>query len=367
MSDEYYMDLAITMSSKSIGQTGINPVVGCVIVKDGRIVGIGTHLKRGEGHAEVNAVRMAGAECEGATAYVTLEPCSHYGKTPPCSELLIEKKLARVVIATVDPNPLVAGNGVAKLQQAGIEVTVGVKQQEATLLNEVFNKYIVTKMPFVVMKSASTLDGKLATETGSSQWISGAKAREEVHSMRHRYASIMVGVNTIIADNPSLTSRLSVTTLQPRPIVIDSMLRIPLASKIITDRAYETIIFTSEYGDRRKKEQLEQLGVTVVTCGQTDKVDLLEAMKWLGEHEISSVMLEGGGKLNGAMLAQKLIDKVILYYGTKIVGGREAPSLFDMPGIQLMSDAITLQNVEVDMVGSDIRVIGYPNYDGSKE
>lgn len=361
------MDLAISMASKSIGQTGINPVVGCVIVKDGRIVGLGAHLKRGENHAEVNAVRMAGHECEGATAYVTLEPCSHYGKTPPCSDLLIEKKVVRVVVATLDPNPLVAGRGIAKLRQAGIEVTVGVKQQEAILLNEVFNKYIVKKMPYVVMKSASTLDGKLATETGSSQWISGAQAREEVHTMRHRYASIMVGVNTILQDDPSLTSRLSVETLQPRPIIVDSTLRIPLTSKIISERASECIIFTSEHADLYKKEQLEQLGATVITCGQCNKVDLQEAMKWLGENEICSVLLEGGGKLNGAMLEQRLIDKIILYYGMKIVGGKDAPSLFDMPGIQLMSDAITLQQVKVDMIGNDIRIVGYPSYDGSKE
>lgn len=356
------MNLAISMASKTIGQTGINPNVGCVIVKDGRIVGMGSHLRRGEGHAEVNAVKMAGDQCEGATAYVTLEPCSHYGKTPPCCELLIDKKVARVVIATVDPNPLVAGRGVARLQEAGIEVKVGVLKQQSNAMNEVFNKYIMTKMPFVTMKSASTLDGKLATETGSSQWISGAEARVEVHTLRHQHAAIMVGVNTVLADDPSLTTRLEVEAIQPRPIVIDSKLRIPLTSKLVRERAAELIVMTANNVNKEKQAELEQLGVTVVNGSDSNMVDLLEAMKWLGEHEISSVLLEGGGKLNGSMLQNKLIDKIVLYYGAKIVGGSTSPALFDMEGIPLMKDAIQLKDMKVDIVGNDIRVIGYPIY-----
>jgi len=357
------MDLAITMASKSIGQTGINPVVGCVIVKEGRIVGLGAHLRRGEGHAEVNAMAMAQGQAEGSTVYVTLEPCSHYGITPPCAQLLIRNKVARVVVATVDPNPLVAGEGIKLLREAQIEVTVGVLNERATKMNEVFNKYVLTKRPFVTLKSASTLDGKLSTYTGHSRWISGEQARAEVHTLRHQHQAIMVGIETVIADDPSLTTRLAVSALQPVPIVIDSQLRIPLSSKLVAERGDSLIVFTTESSDPAKWKALEEQGVTIVACGQGRLVDLDMATSWLGSHHIASVLLEGGGKLNGAMLQLRLVDKMVLYYGTKIVGGSTAPSLFQMDGVAYMNHAIQLVDTEVAMVGKDIRLVGYPMYE----
>jgi len=361
INDEFYMKLALDLASKTKGQTSINPNVGCVIVKDGRIVGMGAHLKRGEGHAEVNACKMAGDEAVGATAYVTLEPCSHFGKTPPCCDLLIEKGIKRVVIAALDPNPQVAGKGVKRLKEAGLDVITHVLSDESHALNEAFNKYILTKLPFVTMKTASTLDGKVATKTGSSQWISGPEARQEVHTMRHQHMGIMVGSGTIIKDNPSLSTRLEVDALQPRPIIIDSKLSISPNAKVLQLSAKQTIIVTTEQADAAKLKQLQQLGVTILVCGQADKVDLQLAMQRLGELEISSILLEGGGTLNGAMLELGLIDKVIIYYGMKIVGGHQSPSLFQFSGISSMNEAITLEQASVNVVGQDARITGYPS------
>lgn len=361
MNDEFYMKLALDMAQKTKGQTGINPSVGCVIVKAGRIVGIGAHLKRGQGHAEVNACHMAGEETIGATAYVTLEPCSHYGKTPPCCELLIDKGIKRVVIAALDPNPQVAGKGVKRLKEAGVEVITHIMSEQSHAINESFNKYILTRLPFVTMKTATTLDGKVATKTGSSQWISSAEARAEVHTMRHQHMGIMVGSGTILHDNPSLSTRLEVDALQPRPIIIDSRLSIPLDAKVLQINAGQTIVITTEQASSTKAEQLKALGVTVLSCGQSEGVDLELAMRKLGELEISSILLEGGGTLNGAMLQQGLIDKIVIYYGMKIVGGKLSPSLFDFDGVALMSEAITLEQPAVQTVGPDVKLTGYPS------
>lgn len=364
INDDYYMDLAISMASKSMGQTGINPVVGCVIANEGSIIGIGAHLQRGEAHAEVQAVNMAGERAAGATAYVTLEPCSHYGKTPPCASLLIESGISRVVVATLDPNPLVAGTGVKALQAAGIEVKLGVLEERARKLNEIFNHYITTRRPFITLKSASTLDGRLATKTGSSQWISGAAARAEVHTLRHQHQAIMVGVNTLLQDDPSLTTRLDVAARQPIPIIVDAKLRTPASAKVIRQSGSRAIVLTTNGASAECQAELERYGVTVVRCGDGEQVDLPAAMHWLGEHEISSILLEGGGKLNGAMLEARLVNKLVLYYGMKIVGGRQAPTLFDMTGVEQMSDAYALGGVEVEKVGDDIRITGYPLYPG---
>ena len=232
INDESYMELALQMAEKAMGQTGINPVVGCVIVKDGRIVGIGTHLQRGSHHAEIHALRMAGDEAEGSTAYVTLEPCSHHGRTPPCTDSLIEAGVKRVVIAAVDPNPRVAGSGIEPSAHAGIEVETGVLEERAQALNEMYNRFIVTRDPVHYRKTACTLDGKIAAASGDSRWISGEVAREFVHALRHRHQAIMVGVNTVLHDDPQLTARLSVPAVQPVRIIVDSRLTIPEQSRV---------------------------------------------------------------------------------------------------------------------------------------
>lgn len=356
------MGLALEMASKASGQTGINPVVGCVVVKDGRIIGIGTHLKRGTGHAEVHALQMAGAEAEGATVYVTLEPCSHFGKTPPCCERIIDAKAARVVVASGDPNPEVSGRGIARLREEGIEVTVGVLEQRSQQLNEKFNKYITTRLPYVTLKSASTLDGKIASRTGDSRWVTGPAAREQVHTLRHQHEAIMVGIGTVLADDPLLNTRAAVPAIDPVRIIVDSALRLPLDARVVVDRTVRTIVLTSGQASEERRRALEAAGIEVVACGSDEKVDLAAAMKKLGELEIGSILLEGGGQLNGAMLEAGLIDKIVLYYAAKIIGGVDAPGVFTFTGIEKMADAVQLERVSVELAGEDICVTGYPVY-----
>lgn len=360
LDDEFYMQLAIDMASRVIGQTSINPAVGCVIVKDGRVTGLGAHLRRGEGHAEVHALNMAQEQAHGATAYVTLEPCSHYGKTPPCSLRLIEAGVARVVVACTDPNPVVSGNGVKLLRDHGIEVIVGVLEAKAKQLIEMFVKFISTKMPFVTMKTAQTLDGKIATHRGHSQWITNEVAREHVHTMRHRHQAIMVGIGTVLADNPSLTTRLSVPGLHPARIIVDSKLRLPLDAKVVTDQCAPTWVLTTSQADPERARQLHAQGVTVIAVNDGDTVHLPSAMRMLGEREIGSVLLEGGGRLNGSMLKAGLIDRVVLMMAAKIVGHPDAPASFCFTGPDKMSDALELEHIEVDTLDDNIVIQGYP-------
>jgi diaminohydroxyphosphoribosylaminopyrimidine deaminase/5-amino-6-(5-phosphoribosylamino)uracil reductase len=359
LNDEFYMQLALKLAGGASGQTGVNPVVGCVVVKDGAIVGMGAHLKRGEGHAEVLALNMAGATARGATAYVTLEPCSHQGATPPCCERIISEGIARVVIATEDPNPLVAGRGIGRLREEGIQVVVGLLEQQAITLNEAFNKFIVTRKPFVTLKSALTLDGRIATRTGHSRWITGAQSREAVHTLRHRHNAIMVGVGTVLADDPELTTRLSVPGLHPLRIIVDSTLRISESAKVLNGAA-PTLILTTEGAEALKLDKLQQLGVQVLKCGAGPQVDLTIALTLLGERGISSILLEGGGVLNGAMLQAGLVDKLMLFYAPIIVGGEGSPSAFAFTGPEEMSSALRLSRVSMQAFGEDWCVSGYP-------
>ncbi|MFC4599132.1 bifunctional diaminohydroxyphosphoribosylaminopyrimidine deaminase/5-amino-6-(5-phosphoribosylamino)uracil reductase RibD [Cohnella hongkongensis] len=359
LNDEYYMRLALNMAGGASGQTGVNPVVGCVLVKDGRIVGMGAHLKRGEGHAEVHALDMAGERARGATAYVTLEPCSHYGQTPPCCERLIREGVSRVVVAAVDPNPLVAGRGIARLREAGVEVSTGLLEPEAVRLNEAFNKYIRTGLPFVTLKTALSLDGRIATRTGHSRWITGSEAREAVHTLRHRHSGIMVGLQTVLADDPELTTRLSVPALHPARIVVDSRLSLPETARVLNDAA-PTIVLTTLRADESKAERLRRLGAEVLRCGDGERVDLPAAMRALGQKGIGSVLLEGGGVLNGAMLEADLVDKMMLFYAPIIVGGEGAPAAFSHAGPSEMSAALRLTCVSTQSYGDDWCVTGYP-------
>ncbi|WP_281886765.1 bifunctional diaminohydroxyphosphoribosylaminopyrimidine deaminase/5-amino-6-(5-phosphoribosylamino)uracil reductase RibD [Paenibacillus sp. YYML68] len=364
LNDEYYMRLALQLAAAATGQTGINPVVGCVVVKDGRIVGLGAHLKRGEGHAEVHALNMAGAEAEGATVYVTLEPCSHHGRTPPCSDRLIREKVKRVVVAATDANPLVAGSGLARLAAHGIEVVTGVLAAEAEALNEAFNAYILTRRPFVTVKSASTLDGKVAARTGDSKWITGPAAREQGHLLRHRNQAIMVGIGTVLADDPLLTTRLPVPGLNPLRVVVDSQLRLPHEAQLVRDGSAPTVVLTTEAAPSERRRALEARGVEVLDCGPGPAVDLLAAMERLGEREIGSLLVEGGGKLSGALLAAGLVNKLALFLAPKIIGGGAmAPCSFDFPGFDQMSRAIRIERMKVETVGDDVLLTGYPRYE----
>lgn len=360
INDEWYMRLALQLAAGATGQTGVNPVVGCVIVKGGRILGMGAHLRRGGEHAEIHALRMAGEEAAGATVYVTLEPCSHYGKTPPCANKLIEAGVARVVAAAKDPNPLVSGRGLALLREAGIEAEAGCLEAEATELNEVFNHYIVHRTPFITLKTASTLDGRIASRTGDSKWVTGEEARAYVHTLRHRYQGIMVGINTVIADDPSLTTRLDVPGLDPVPIIVDSSLRIPEDARVLERPG--TIVLTTYQSATDKIKRLEARGHRVLLTGFGPHVELEEAMRLLGEREIASVLLEGGGKLNGSMLEARLIHKCVLFFSPKIIGGAGAPGSFDFAGYEKMGEAVVLERMKAEQVGPDLCITGYPRY-----
>ncbi|NGZ77228.1 bifunctional diaminohydroxyphosphoribosylaminopyrimidine deaminase/5-amino-6-(5-phosphoribosylamino)uracil reductase RibD [Saccharibacillus sp. VR-M41] len=355
---EKYMRLALENARAAKGQTAPNPLVGSVIVNEGRIVGIGAHLKPGEPHAEIHALRMAGEHARGGTIYVTLEPCSHHGRTGPCAEAVARAGLARVVVAAPDPNPLVAGRGIKILRDAGIEVIEGVLREESERMNEVFNRYIVSKRPFVTVKSATTLDGKIATRTSSSRWITSAEAREDVHRLRHESGAILVGVQTILHDDSQLNTRLP-DGRNPLRVVLDSKLRIPEDARVITDGEAPTWIFTGSHADPAKRQRLEEAGVRVFETTGSERVNLEQVLDMLGSSEISSLLVEGGGQVIASFVEQGLADKLVLYMAPKLVGGKDAPTFLEGLGIADMNDAIGLTGLRAEPLGPDLKFEAY--------
>ncbi|WP_394174136.1 bifunctional diaminohydroxyphosphoribosylaminopyrimidine deaminase/5-amino-6-(5-phosphoribosylamino)uracil reductase RibD [Guptibacillus hwajinpoensis] len=349
-----YMRTAISMASATLGQTNPNPAVGAIIVNEGRIVGMGAHLRAGEGHAEVHALRMAGKEASGGTAYVTLEPCSHHGRTPPCADALIEAGIKTVYIASQDPNPLVSGGGVAKLRDAGVTVEIGLGEEEALRLNKMFFHSITNKRPFVTLKSATTLDGKIATRNRDSKWITGEEARKDVHSLRHLHDAILVGVGTVISDNPSLTTRYG-EGLSPIRVVLDHHLRIPTDSMVLTDDSVETWIVTTKDAVK-KNDRTFQKHVHVIEVSQ-NSILIDEVLDLLGKRNITSLFVEGGSEIHGSFLEGSHFQQVITYFAPKLIGGRDAPTSFGADGFSMMSDAVNLTIESVEQIGQDIRVI----------
>ena len=309
MTDEDYMREALRIARYAEGRTSPNPLVGAVIVRDGRIIAEGWHRKAGTPHAEIHALRMAGDLARGATLYVTLEPCSHYGRTGPCAKAVAEAGIARVVVAMQDPNPKVAGRGMEMLRAAGVEVCCGVLAAEAARLNEVFLHWITTGLPFVALKTAMTLDGKIATHTGDSQWITGEASRLRVHELRDRYDAILVGIGTVLHDDPSLTTRLPDRQgKHPLRIVLDSMARTPRTAKLLTDGAAPTLIAVTARAPQERVAALRQAGAEVLVCGEGPRVDARALLKARGEREMSSVFVEGGGRVNASLLAAGVVD-----------------------------------------------------------
>lgn len=354
--DLQYLQLAMELADNGKGGVNPNPLVGAVIVKDDRIIGKGWHKKFGGPHAEINAFADAMESVEGATMYVTLEPCSHYGKTPPCSKAIIDNKIARVVIGLKDPNPLVAGKGIYMMEEAGIEVECGAFEEELKYQNRVFLKYIENKKPWVVMKTAMTLDGKIAAYTGDSKWVSGEQSREMVHELRNEIMAIMVGVDTVVADNPKLTCRLdSKETRNPVRIVVDTTCRVSVDSDIFDTSEARTIIATTFRSNCAKLKVLKHKGVEIVMVGEKDgKVDLNELMTELGKMGIDGVLLEGGASLNFSALEEGIVDEVISFVAPKIVGGDIARTPVGGKGKSLMSEAVELEDFVVERVGRDI-------------
>lgn len=354
--DEHYMRLALDVAKAGIGQTSPNPVVGAVVVNGGAVVGLGAHLKAGEPHAEVHAIRMAGEKARGATVYVTLEPCSHYGKTPPCVDLLIQAGVRRVVIATTDPNPLVAGKGIDKLRRAGIEVDVGLLKEEADELNRVFFHYIATKTPFVTLKYACSLDGKIATATGESKWITSEAARQDVHRLRAQHDAILVGVNTVLADNPKLTVRIGEQRKNPLRIILDTNLHTPLDAHVVTDREAETWIITGSGISWEKAEAYERLGVRIIPMAAAH-IHVRDVLRLLGEQRITSLFVEGGSRVHDSFLRAGAVNEVVAYIAPKLIGGREAPTPVGGLGFSRLEEAMELDIRQLEMVGPDIKVV----------
>ena len=361
--DTVYMQQALELSKKGIGYTNPNPLVGAVIVKEGRIIGEGYHKYLGGPHAEIQAFQNAIEDVYGATMYITLEPCSHYGRTPPCAQAIIKNKIAKVVVAMTDPNPLVAGKGIQMLRESGIEVITDVLKDEAMKINEIFIKYISMNEPFCIMKTAMTLDGKIATTRGESKWITGEASRTLVHKLRHQVSSIMVGIGTILKDDPSLTTRLDgVEGIDPIRIVVDSKARISLNAKVLNiESKAKTIIATTELADCKKIKALKDKNAEIILTPLKDnKVDLPYLTKELGKMGIDSILLEGGSELNFSAIESSIVDKVITFVAPKIVGGKLSKTPVGGLGINPLSLAVILDNLNVSIVGQDIMLEGYP-------
>ncbi len=352
MIEERYMRRAIALAEKGRGFTSPNPLVGAVIVKDGKVIGEGYHERYGDLHAERNALKNVTEDPRGATMYATLEPCCHHGKQPPCTDAIIESGIAEVVIGSRDPNPLVAGKGEEILRNNGIKVTKDYLRSECDELNPVFFHYITTGKPYVVMKYAMTMDGKIATVTGESQWITGEEARREVHMMRHYYSAIMVGIGTVLADDPMLNTRIEGLT-SPIRAVIDSSLRIPLDSRILTTaKDYETIVFCAR--ENEKAERIRSMGAEVIACERNDRVDLNQVIDILGERKIDSVLLEGGGTLNEDALRSGIVNEVNVFIGPKIFGGKDAKTPVEGTGVDRVELGYNFLIKEVKKIGEDL-------------
>ncbi len=361
--DFLFMQAALELAEKGRGCTSPNPMVGSVVVRNGEIVGRGYHQKAGEPHAEIEALLDAGEKSQGATLYVNLEPCCHYGRTPPCVGRIIQAGIRRVVVAMEDPNPKVKGRGIQELRAAGIEVQAGILENEARKLNEAFIKYITTGQPFVVCKMAMSLDGKIATVSGESKYITHPQSREWVHRLRSELDAVMVGINTVIKDDPLLTVRLeNQSGRNPHRVIIDSTLRIPLEARVLDkDPVAKTLIFTLESAPVEKRKHLEAQGALVFSVKKNDqgKVLLRSVLEQLGQMEISSLLIEGGAEINASAFQENLVDKVICFIAPKIIGGRNAPTPVGGKGILKLSEAIPLYEVQARMLGEDVMIEGY--------
>lgn len=357
MNDEIYMNEALKIAANARGRTSPNPLVGAVIVKNNRIIAEGWHRQAGTPHAEINALNMAGDLAKDSTLYVTLEPCSHFGRTPPCANAIVNAGIKKVVIAMTDPNPKVAGRGIEILKNAGIEVEVGILEDQARRLNEVFIKWITTQKPFVTLKTAMSLDGKIATATGQSQWITSEESRRKVHELRDINDAIMIGIGTVLADNPSLTTRID-GGKNPIRIIVDSQLRTPINANVIVDGQAKTIIATTKNAPINKVDALKKSGVEIIFCGDDRRVDLNILMNELASREITSIFVEGGGTLNFSLLENHLVDKVFAFIAPKIIGGREALTSVEGDGFSDLNKAINLKNITTEMIGEDILISG---------
>ena len=362
MNDEHFMQMALDLAIKGEGFTSPNPMVGAVVVKGDRVVGDGFHEVVGGPHAEVNAIDAAGKQAAGATLYVTLEPCNHTGRTPPCTSKILDAGISRVVVAMPDPNVNVAGGGLEVLKQHGLEVVCGVCEAQARKLNEAFIAYVTTGRPFVIAKCAATLDGRIATRSGDSKWVTGEAARRFVHRVRHAVDAIMVGINTVRMDDPSLTTRLeNGRGKDPVRIILDTHLSIsPDARVLQQDSAADTILVAAKAVAQRKKAIIEKDGVRVIEAAlKHDRIDIGALMAQLGAMEISSLLIEGGSQVLGSAFRAGIVDKVQFFFAPKILGGDDGIPICSGPGAKLMGQSIALKDTVVHRFDDDVLIEGY--------
>jgi diaminohydroxyphosphoribosylaminopyrimidine deaminase/5-amino-6-(5-phosphoribosylamino)uracil reductase len=362
-----YMGYALSLAELALGYTSPNPAVGAVVVKDGAVVGLGYTQPPGSAHAEVVALKQAGERAKGATIYVTLEPCCHNGRTPPCTQAIIDAGITKVHVALIDPNPLVSGKGIKQLGKAGIEIVLGEYEDRAREVNEGYIKFITTGLPFVIVKFAMSLDGKIATKSGDSRWISNNDARSYVHRLRHIVDAIMVGANTVINDNPRLSARVcgsssdkgGITKVQPLRVIVDGKGRIPSTAQIFSEPG-KTLVVVGEPLVAKKKKELVSAGAEVVELDTDDGIiNLKDLFQLLGKRQITSILVEGGSKLFGFLFDSSLVDKVLAFISPIIIGGDGAKSVVGGAGVATVLKALSLHNVKVANFGNDILVSGY--------
>ncbi|MFP4532690.1 MAG: bifunctional diaminohydroxyphosphoribosylaminopyrimidine deaminase/5-amino-6-(5-phosphoribosylamino)uracil reductase RibD [Desulfobacterales bacterium] len=367
MDDPFYMHIALDLAENGRGYTSPNPMVGAVVVKDGTIIGKGWHEAIGGPHAEVNALDHAGEQAAGATLYVTLEPCHHHGRTPPCTERIIAAGIRRVVIAAADPNPKVTGGGANYLKSQGLDISMGICEEEALEQNEAFFKFIQMGRPFVFLKCAATLDGRIATRTGDSKWVTGPASRQYVHELRHWADAILVGVGTVKADNPSLTARLDGEKgIDPHRIILDTRLSIPEDAKVLQiESASDTLIIFNETDDPEKPERLAEKGVELLKAPLTNGLlDFSAVIDMLGQKTVTSLMIEGGSRVLGAALRAGIADKIYFFYAPKILGGDDGIPICGGPGPELMAGSIPIENIHVKRFDEDVLISGYVRRQG---
>jgi len=357
--DLRFMQTALRLARRGLGHTSPNPCVGAIVVKGDKIIGQGYHRRAGGPHAEIFALAEAGKQAGGADLYVTLEPCCHFGRTPPCVNAILQAGIKRVFVAAGDPNPKVRGKGLAKLQAAGVEVHPGLREAEARALNEAYNKYITTGFPFVSLKLASSLDGKIAAPNGESRWLTGKAARKFVHRLRATQDAILVGTETILKDDPELTVR-SVQGTNPRRIILDAKGRIPLSARVFAPSSPPPIVATTSLAKAAYRKVLTAAGVEVIILpAKAGRVDLTALVKALGEREITSLLVEGGGKIAAGFLEAGLVDKACFIFAPMIIGGEKAPLSVAGTGISKLSEVWKLTQVQYKQLGDDLAVIGY--------
>jgi len=356
------MQMALDLASGGEGFTSPNPMVGAVVVKDGRVVGRGFHERVGGPHAEVNAIDAAGHLAEGATLYVTLEPCNHTGRTPPCTHKILEAGIRRVVLAMLDPNRKVAGGGADFLKQQGIRVKIGVCREQSQKLNEAFIKYVCTGRPFVIAKCAATLDGRIATRTGDSRWVTGESARQFVHRLRHTVDAVVVGINTVRADNPSLTTRLAKGRgKDPVRIILDTHLSISPDARLLRQASdADTILVVGKAVAQDKKKAFEKKGTRVIQSAlKNGLIDVNALMDQLGAMQLTSLLIEGGSRVLASAFKAGIVDKVFFFYAPKILGGDDGVPICSGPGVELMSESIAVSDIGVHRFGDDVLIEGY--------